>query len=265
MEFEAYRLHSAIRDGNDSVALEILMGQDSKTVEQIAEAYQQIFKKQLSDCVKYNEKLLSAPILHVILTEARNDARDPVNDELFLVDPINLTRDAKFMIATPMDEWLSLDTTFVRLIGHENFAHIHAVLKALELDSGHTIEEILNSRKCADFRKKEILLLIIKLVKNQPEYFARRFQDIFMVTQYSSRPAANYTQVNQWFFSQNQRQENEDISDLIILLLSRCERDLKSIKVAYEDLYEDDTLGNAVNRCVPSKFKQFVTSIVDGN
>ncbi|KAL7868369.1 hypothetical protein SRHO_G00097530 [Serrasalmus rhombeus] len=164
-EFDAKMMRKAMEGaGTDEHALiEILVTRSNQDIQAMCEAYQEAYKKSLEDAIHSDTSGHFCRILVSLAQGGREegpaDLDKAVQDAQALGDACNADSDEM------MDKFMSILCT-------RSFPHLRRVFQEFVRCTNKDIELIIKKEMSGDV--KNVMLAIVRSVKNQPSYFADR-------------------------------------------------------------------------------------------
>uniref|UniRef100_A0AAR2JEL0 Annexin n=1 Tax=Pygocentrus nattereri TaxID=42514 RepID=A0AAR2JEL0_PYGNA len=175
-EFDAKMMRKAMEGaGTDEHALiEILVTRSNQDIQAMCEAYQEAYKKSLEDAIHSDTSGHFCRILVSLAQGGREegpaDLDKAVQDAQALGDACNADSDEM------MDKFMSILCT-------RSFPHLRRVFQEFVRCTNKDIELIIKKEMSGDV--KNVMLAIVRSVKNQPSYFADRLYKAMKVHPHS--------------------------------------------------------------------------------
>ncbi|KAK4872555.1 hypothetical protein RN001_014584 [Aquatica leii] len=211
-EFLCKQLHKAMKGGgtDEDTLIEILCSRNNDEIKELSETYEQLYDRPLAEqmCSETSGDLRR--LLTFIVTGTRDDSNE--------VDYSRAREQAEELYNAGEGRLGTEESTFSKILGHENFNQLRQIFEEYKNVSGNTIEQALRHEVDGDYLKA--LSAIVECVQSPPAYFAKRLYEAMIGA-------------------------GTDDETLIRIIVSRSEIDLGSIKEEFERIY-DRTLESMV-------------------
>ncbi|XP_031356763.1 annexin B10-like isoform X1 [Photinus pyralis] len=211
-EYLCKHLHRAMKGAgtDEDTLIEILCTRNNDEIREIVDTYEQMYDRPLAEqmCSETSGDLRR--LLTFIVTCTRDDSNE--------VDCERAREQAEELYAAGEGRLGTEESSFSKILGHENFDQLRQIFEEYKNVSGNTIEQALRHEVDGDYLKA--LLAVVECVQSPPAYFAKRL--------YGAMKGAG-----------------TDDETLIRIIVSRSEIDLGSIKEEFERIY-DKTLESMV-------------------
>uniref|UniRef100_A0A914CKL5 Annexin n=1 Tax=Acrobeloides nanus TaxID=290746 RepID=A0A914CKL5_9BILA len=129
------------------------------------------------------------------------------------------------------------ESTFNAILAAQNYGQLRLVFAEYQKATNHSIEQAINAEFSGDIR--DGLLAIVKCIKNRPAYFAELIYN--SLKGFGTRD-----------------------TDLIRVIVSRADIDLRSIRTEYQSIYKT-SLENAIAGDCSGNYKEGLIALVKGN
>lgn len=227
--YEAECMNKAIKGfgTKEKVIIELLCSKEAAEIEQLKQVYQETYGADLEKEIKNEE---DGPLGRIFRSLASADRPSGRN-----VDGAMAQEEAKQLYDAGEGKNLGTDEVeFVRILCSRSFAQLRATFQEYEKLSSTDIEKSLKKELSGDL--EDALLAIVKSIKNRNAYFAERLRE-----------------------SMSGAGTND--SDLIRIIVSRCEIDLGDIRREYSSLYNRD-LVNDLKDELKGDYEDIVVALV---
>uniref|UniRef100_A0A0N4ZNZ6 Annexin n=1 Tax=Parastrongyloides trichosuri TaxID=131310 RepID=A0A0N4ZNZ6_PARTI len=230
-EYEAIELHKAMSGfgTKESVLVEILCSRTNNEIEKIKRAYSNKYGRELERDIKGDTSGYFENILVSILQAKRSDC----NDE----DHLAANQDARALYNAGEQKLGTDESIFVEILATRSYCQLGNIFHEYEKVANHTIEHAIEGEFSGDL--KDALIAIVNVARNTPDYFATLLHE-------------------------SMKGLGTRDKDLIRIIVSRSEIDLKDIAMAYERKY-GTTLNHAIKSDCGGDYKNALLSIVSGN
>uniref|UniRef100_A0A0K0G0T7 Annexin n=1 Tax=Strongyloides venezuelensis TaxID=75913 RepID=A0A0K0G0T7_STRVS len=230
-EYDAQELHKAMAGfgTKESVLIEILCSRTNAQINEIKSVYKQLYKCDLEKDIKGDTSGYFERILVALCSGAREECSHD--------DNLKANQDARELYRAGEQKLGTDESTFIKIFATRSNCHLSLVFHEYEKVAEHTIEHAIEGEFSGDI--KQSLLAIIKVVRNTPEYFAELL--------YNSMKG----------FGTRDK-------DLIRIIVSRSELDLKDIAMAFERKY-NKTLKDMIKGDCGGDYRDALIEIVKGN
>ncbi|KAF2898435.1 hypothetical protein ILUMI_07740 [Ignelater luminosus] len=213
-EYLCKHLHKAMAGAGteEETLIEILCSKNNDEICQIVETYERMYERPLAEqmCSETSGDLRR--LLTLIVTGVRDNGND--------VDVGRAREQAEELFNAGEGQLGTSESTFSKILAHENFKQLKQIFEEYKDVSGNTIEQALKHEVNGDYL--QALLAIVECVQSPPAYFARRLYDAMSGA-------------------------GTDDTTLIRIIVSRSEIDLGTIKDEFERIY-DKTLESMVGQ-----------------
>jgi hypothetical protein len=229
--FDAHQLHKAIAGigTKESVLIEIMTTRTNDQIRKIKAAYNEMFHHSLEHDIIGDT---SGPFQNILISLCQGE-----RDESHHTDHHKAKHDAQKLYRAGETRLGKDDSCFNIILGSQNFAQLYLIFDEYEHVAEHSIEKAIETEFKGDIR--DALLAIIKVIRNRSSFFAELL--------YNSMKGMG-TRDN----------------DLIRLIVSRSEIDLRDIAQVYQQKYEK-SLEDAIKGDCSGAYKDGLTALVKGN
>lgn len=227
--YDAKMLHDAICGAgtDEDTLIGVLCTRNNDEIEEIKEIYQTEYEVELKDDLQCDTAGNFARLLHSLATASRQEG-----DE----DEDQATEDAQSLVDAGINQLGTDESTFNAVLCLRSPQQLRAVFRKYQEMTGHELEDDIDSEMSSDV--KEGLKAIIKMNKNRYGYFAERLNKAM-------------------------RGFGTDDSELIRLIISRCETDLSCVAEEYEKMYETSLFEDVKGEC-GGYYKKLLLSVILG-
>ncbi|XP_040212241.1 annexin A1-like [Rana temporaria] len=203
-QYDAHCLKNAVKGlGTDeSTLIEILVSRDNREIREINKVYKEDFKKELAKDVASDTSGDFQKALLALIKGERNESA-PVNDE-------QADNDARALYEAGEKRKGTDTSVFINILSSRSFPQLQKVFTKYCVYSKNDMAKAIDLELKGDI--ESTLISLVKVASSKPAYFAERF--------YLSMKGSGTRH-----------------KDLIRLLVSRNEIDLKEIKYHYKKLY----------------------------
>ncbi|XP_019866582.1 annexin B11 isoform X2 [Aethina tumida] len=227
-QFYAKELHDAI-DGvgtDEDVLIETLCTMSNEEIRTIRAAYHSMYHRSLESDLKGD----TAGTFKRLMVSLCNAGRD----ESYAVNPQQATADAQALLRAGELRLGTDESTFNMILCQRNYAQLQCIFQEYQRLTGHDIEKAIKSEFSGD--AEEGLLAVVRSVKNQAAFFAKRLN------------------ASMKGLGTNDRQ-------LIRLVVSRCEVDMVEIKREYQAKY-GESLADAIKGDCSGDYKKCLLALI---
>uniref|UniRef100_A0A0K0G2X0 Annexin n=1 Tax=Strongyloides venezuelensis TaxID=75913 RepID=A0A0K0G2X0_STRVS len=231
MEYEADELHKAISGiGTDeSTLIGILCSRTNEELTKIKNIYRQKYGRELENDIVNDTSGYFQNILVAIVQAKRNDCGDE-NHLSANQDARNLYRNGEAKLGTD-------ESTFIQILATKSYCQLDNIFNEYQKISNHSIEQAIESEFSGDL--KNALISIVSVARNTPEYFATVLYDAIKGCGTKDK-------------------------DLIRVIVSRSEIDLRDIAITYEKKY-GTPLVEDIKKDTSGDYKNALLAIIAGN
>ncbi|XP_055955975.1 annexin A11 isoform X1 [Patella vulgata] len=225
--YDAKQIKQAIKGiGTDEAALiEILCTRSNTEIIEIKQHYKTLFKSDLEKDIAADTSGHFKRLLVAQLTANRSDAPP---------DPTLAQKDAQDLYKAGEKKFGTDESQFNRILSARSYAHLREVFNCYQKISKNTFEKAVKSETSGDLEAG--YLAIINVATNIPAFFAERL--------YHSMKGAG----------------TKD-SELIRLVVSRCEEDMGFIKAEFQKMY-GKTLGSFIKGDCSGDYKKILLALI---
>ncbi|XP_048419602.2 annexin A5-like [Stegostoma tigrinum] len=228
--YDAKELHDALKGAGTSedVLIEILASRNNTQIQQIVKVYKEDFESDLeedicSDTSGYFQRVL------VSLVQGNRDEGN--------ADDSQAEDDAKALYEAGENAWGTDEEKFIAILCSRSVPHLLAVFDEYQKMNDIDIEDSIGS-ECSG-TLQQVMLAIVKCVKNTPAYFAEKL--------YNAMKGAG-----------------TDDNTLMRIMVSRSEIDLVEIKAIYKAKY-GDTLNSSIVGDTGGDYKDTLVKLCGGD
>uniref|UniRef100_A0A914DUG3 Annexin n=1 Tax=Acrobeloides nanus TaxID=290746 RepID=A0A914DUG3_9BILA len=229
--YDANQLHKAMAGlgTKESVLIEIMCSRTNAQIQSIKLAYKQIYGRDLE------RELIGETSGHFkrLLTSLCAGGRD----ESSRTDPVKANHDARALYRAGEQRLGTDESTFNAILASQNYAQLRLVFAEYQKVSNHSIEQAINAEFSGDI--KDGLLAIVKTIKNRAAFFAELLYN-------------------------SMRGLGTRDTDLIRIVVTRAEIDLRDIRTEYQRMYKT-SLENAIAGDCSGNYKEGLIALVKGN
>jgi hypothetical protein len=211
---------------SDSTLIEIIATRPAHQLYQDKVLFHQLYQKDLVSCIEKETSGHFKKILIAMLQCQRHDFNYPINNA-------ELQSEAQRLYKAGAGRWGTDETTFTQIFTTRSPAEIATIAQFYKQIAGVDLYESL--KKEFSGNTETLLKAIFYASVNMPEWFATRVRD-------SIEGAGTKDK------------------DLIRIIVSRCEIDLKEIKQAYFKLYNRDMV-NDIRNDTKGDYKKILTAL----
>ncbi|KAM4616435.1 annexin A3a isoform 2-T3 [Polymixia lowei] len=186
----------------DSVLIEIFASRSNQQIKALSDAYLDETEKKLTLDLK---KEVSGDFSKALLLLAEGS-----RDESTTVDPAKAREDAKTLYNAGEKKWGTDESKFVDILCHRSVPQLRQTLVEYKNISGKTLQESIEGEMSGEL--EEMLVAIVKCVKNIPAYMAERLHE-------------------------SMKGGGTDEATLNRIMVSRSEIDLLDIRAEFKKLY----------------------------
>ncbi|XP_033118701.1 annexin A13-like [Anneissia japonica] len=229
--YDAKTLRRAMKGlGTDEkTIIEIMCTRMNQEIEGIKEAYAEVFERDLAEDLE-NETSGDFKYLMVSIANAGRDESDEVDEDA-------ATEDAQELFDAGEDRWGTDESCFNRILATRNFEQLRCVFDKYNEVAGCDIEDSIRDETSGNLQ--DGYLAIVARARSVGEYFAERAYDAI------HGPAT-------------------DDDQLIRVIVTRSEIDLKRIKAAFFVKYEKG-LATFVEEDTSGDYKKMLVALVKGD
>ncbi|CAH1988858.1 unnamed protein product [Acanthoscelides obtectus] len=231
VEFLAKELHKAISGlgTEESTIVEILGIHNNDEIIRISNCYEGLYHRPLESDLK-GDTAGTFKRLMVSLCNACRDESMAVNQEAARKDAQSLLRAGELKLGTD-------ESTFNMILCQRNYAQLQLIFQEYQRLIGHDIEEAIKNEFSGDC--EEGFLAVIRSIKNQPLFFARRLH-------------------------KSMKGMGTNDQQLVRIVVTRCEVDMVQIKQEYQAKYES-SLEDDLRADTSGTFKRMMVSLCTAN
>jgi annexin A7/11 len=231
VRFEAHSLHKAMAGlgTKENVLIEILTTRTNQQIQELKHVYHEMFHKSLEADIKGDT---SGPFQNLLVSLCMGS-----RDESHHIDPLKANQDAWALNRAGEQKLGTDEAVFNKILATQNYSQLRLVFDEYEKVTKHSIEKAIEGEFSGDIR--DGLLGIVKSIRNRTAYFAELL--------YNSMKGLGTRD-----------------TDLIRLIVSRSEIDLRDISQAYHQRYEK-SLEDAIKSECSGAYKDGLIAIVKGN
>ncbi|CAI9557689.1 unnamed protein product [Staurois parvus] len=203
-QYDAHNLKNAVKGlGTDeSTLIEILVSRNNLELREINKVYKEEFKKELAKDVAADTSGDFQKALLALIKGERNESAT-VNDE-------QADNDARALYEAGEKRKGTDTSIFINILTARSFPQLHKVFSRYRAYSKNDMSKAIDLELKGDI--ESCLMSLVKVATSKPAYFAERFH-------------------------LSMKGSGTRHKDLIRLLVSRCEIDLKEIKYHYKNLF----------------------------
>jgi len=229
-EYDAYEMRRAMRGaGTDEAALiEILCTRTNAQVHAINAAYKTMYGKKLEDAIISETSGHFRKLLVSMSVGGRQ--------ENMQVDMNKAQVDAQRLYKAGEKRWGTDENTFNMILASQSYEQLRAVFDAYSQVSKHDIEHAIKNEMSGDVSTG--MLTIVRMIRSKQGYFADRL--------YHSMKGAG-----------------TDDRTLIRVVVSRCEVDMKQIKIEFQKRYGKDLIA-FVRDDVSGDYRRMMLAMISG-
>ncbi|GCC32483.1 annexin A5-like [Chiloscyllium punctatum] len=228
--YDAKELHDALKGAGTSedVLIEILASRNNAQIKQIVQVYKKDFESDLeedicSDTSSYFQRVL------VSLVQGNRDEGG--------ADASQAEDDAKALYEAGENAWGTDEEKFIAILCSRSVPHLLAVFDEYQKVYDIDLEDSIGSECSGSLQ--QVMLAIVKCVKNTPAYFAEKL--------YNAMKGAG-----------------TDDNTLMRIMVSRSEVDLVEIKAIYKAKYEQ-TLHSSIEGDTGGDYRDTLVKLCGGN
>jgi len=229
--FDAYQLHKAIAGigTKESVLIEIMTTRTNAQIHELKHVYQQMYRRSLE------QDLIGDTSGHFqrLLVSLCAGGRDESNH----TDSLKANQDARQLYRAGEQRLGTDESCFNAILASQNHAQLRLVFEEYQKITKHSIEKAIESEFSSDIR--DGLLAIVKCIRSRPSYFAELLNN--SMKGFGTRD-----------------------TDLIRLVVTRAEIDLRDIRDAYQRMYKT-ALESAIKGDCSGAYKDGLIALVKGN
>ncbi|OQV25456.1 Annexin A4 [Hypsibius exemplaris] len=227
--FDATSLHDAISGAgtNEDTLIEIIFSRSNAELNAIKGAYKFLYKRDLENDIASDTSGHFKRIMIAGLTGARQEGNQ--------VDIAKAQADAKDLQAAGPKKWGTDESTFITIFSLRSLAHLKVVFDEFNRLTSTNIEKVIKEEMSGNFESS--FLAIAKIVNNKNAYFAELL--------YKAMKGAG----------------TKD-KKLVRIVVSRCEKDLGSIKQEFVRMY-GKTLESFIASDISGDFKKIILALVN--
>jgi annexin A7/11 len=229
--FDAYQLHKAIAGigTKESVLIEIMTTRTNAQIHELKMVYQQMYHRSLE------QDLIGDTSGHFqrLLVSLCAGGRDESNH----TDSLKANQDARQLYRAGEQRLGTDESCFNAILASQNHAQLRLVFEEYQKITKHSIEKAIESEFSSDIR--DGLLAICKCIRSRPSYFAVLLRN-------------------------SMKGLGTSDTDLIRLVVTRAEIDLRDIREAYQHMYKT-SLESAIKGDCSGAYKDGLIALVKGN
>ncbi|CAH1988861.1 unnamed protein product [Acanthoscelides obtectus] len=227
-EYYAKELHDAMSGiGTDEdVLIELLCTMSNQEIRTIRQAYEAMYHRPLESDLK-GDTAGTFKRLMVSLCNACRDESMAVNQEAARKDAQSLLRAGELKLGTD-------ESTFNMILCQRNYAQLQLIFQEYQRLIGHDIEEAIKNEFSGDC--EEGFLAVIRSIKNQPLFFARRLH-------------------------KSMKGMGTNDQQLVRIVVTRCEVDMVQIKQEYQAKY-GESLAEAIKSDCSGDYKKCLLALI---
>uniref|UniRef100_A0A914Z775 Annexin n=1 Tax=Panagrolaimus superbus TaxID=310955 RepID=A0A914Z775_9BILA len=231
VRFDAHSLHKAISGigTKENVLIEIMTTRNNVQINELKQVYQEMFKQSLEKDIIGDT---SGPFQRLLVSLCQGD-----RDESHHTDSLKANQDAWKLNRAGEQKLGTDESCFNQVLATQNYSQLRLVFDEYEKVTKHSIEKAIESEFSGAI--KDGLLGIIKCIRNRNGYFAELL--------YNSMKGMGTRD-----------------TDLIRLVVSRAEIDLRDIAQVYHQMYEK-SLEDAIKGDCSGAYKDGLIALVKGN
>jgi annexin A7/11 len=229
--FDAYSLHKAISGlgTKEHVLIEIMTTRTNAQIHELKQVYQQMYHRSLeSDLIGDTSGHFQRLLISLCA-----GGRDESNH----TDPLKANQDARNLYRAGERRLGTDESCFNAILAAQNHAQLRLVFDEYQKVTKHSIEKAIESEFSSDIR--DGLLAIIKCIRSRPSYFAELLQN-------------------------SMKGLGTRDTDLIRLVVTRAEIDLRDIRDAYQHMYKTP-LEKTIQGDCSGAYKDGLIALVKGN
>ncbi|KAE9554529.1 hypothetical protein FO519_002233 [Halicephalobus sp. NKZ332] len=229
--YDAMQLHKAMAGlgTKESVLIEVMTTRTNAQIQEIKMAYRHLYGRELE------HDLIGDTSGHFkrLLVSLCVGGRDESNH----TDPIGANQDARSLYHAGEQRLGTDESRFNAILVSRNMFQLRMIFDEYQKITGHGIEKAIENEFSGDI--KDGLLAIVKSIRYRPAYFAELLHK--SMKGFGTRD-----------------------NDLIRLIVTRSEIDLRDIKQSYHQLYKN-SLENAISGDCSGAYKEGLLALVKGN
>ncbi|XP_030638732.1 annexin A3a [Chanos chanos] len=228
--FDAQEIERAMKGAGTqkSVLIEIFASRTNKQIQALAEAYLNETERKLTYDLK---REVSGQFGTAILMLAEGQ-----RDESSAVDAEKAKEDAKALYDAGEKKWGTDESKFIEILCKRSIPQLRQMLIDYKNISGKTLQQSIEGEMSGAL--EDLLVAIVKCVKNVPAYFAERLQE-------------------------SMKGAGTDEATLTRIMVSRSEIDLMDIRAEFKKLYEH-SLHSAIESDVSDSYGDCLKMICGG-
>lgn len=229
--YDAYQLHKAMAGlgTKESVLIEIMTTRTNAQIHELKHTYKQMYGNDLE------KDLIGETSGHFkrLLISLCAGGRDEGN----YTDPLKANQDARNLYRAGEQRLGTDESCFNAILASQNMYQLRMVFDEYQKVTKHSIEKAIESEFSSDIR--DGLLAVVKSIRNRPAYFAELLHN-------------------------SMKGLGTRDNDLIRLVVTRCEIDLRDVQQAYHQLYKKSLESDISGDC-SGAYKEGLLALVKGN
>ncbi|XP_046617244.1 annexin B9-like [Neodiprion virginianus] len=227
-QYYAKELHDSMRGSatDNRLIIEVLCTLSNDEIKMIKQAYNSKYSRSLEYDISGDTTGSFKDLMFPLFIADR--------DELFDLDPAEAQEDARALIGIGDLSFGSKESTFLKILVERSFTQLQQIFIDYESMAGHGIEKAIENQYSGDI--KDRLLFVIKCLRNSPVFFAEQF------------------------YKTVQGPEIDD-KELIRLIVTRSEIDMREIKEAFVELY-NESLENYISEDCYGCYKECLITLI---
>ncbi|XGW13597.1 hypothetical protein V3C99_000152 [Haemonchus contortus] len=229
--YDAKQLHKAMQGlgTKESVLIEIMTSRTNSQIAEIRNVYQQLYRTSLESDLIGDTSGCFQRLLVSLCAGGR--------DESNRTDPLRANQDARKLYSAGERRLGTDESCFNAILASNNFNQLRLIFDEYQKVTNHSIEKAIEAEFSGDV--KDGLLAVIAVARNRPAYFAKLLYE--SMKGFGTRD-----------------------SDLIRLVVTRCEYDMVDIRSAFQAMYKT-TLENMIKGDCSGAYKDGLIALVTGN
>ncbi|KAH3779428.1 annexin A13-like [Dreissena polymorpha] len=230
-DLDAQMIHDAIQGAgtNETMLIGVLCSRSNKEILEIKAAYKRMYDADLNDDIQGDTSGYFARMMYSVVTGARQESK---------ADEHLAYEEAQKLIEAGVQSLGTDECAFNAVLGVSSFDHLRLVFKKYqELREGNTIEDDIKSEMSGTLQ--EGYLAIVGIAQDKQQFFA------------------------DWLYNTTTGVWGTKDSELIGIIVSRSEEDLKEIKKKFAKKYGTPLEDTVRNEC-SGYYKRTLLSLIEG-